>query len=76
MILILAYLGFVSVGLPDGAHGVAWPYMRADFDVPVGAVGFILATDSAGGVDAKEVAGDTVDRVVEEFKELVERNTE
>jgi hypothetical protein len=40
------------------------------------AAAVIFATDSASGVDAREVAGDTVDRVVEEFKELVERNTE
>ena len=30
----------------------------------------------ASGVQATEVAGDTVDKVVEEFKELVEKNTE
>ena len=40
------------------------------------AAAVIFATDGASGVDAREVAGDTVDRVVEEFKELVERNTE
>ncbi|MEX2448234.1 MAG: hypothetical protein WD404_05755 [Solirubrobacterales bacterium] len=40
------------------------------------AAAVILATDQANGVDASEVAGDTVDRVVEEFKELVQKNTE
>ena len=40
------------------------------------ATAVILATDRASGVHAKEVAGDTVDKVVEEFKELVEKNTE
>jgi eukaryotic-like serine/threonine-protein kinase len=40
------------------------------------ATAVIVATDQASGVRATEVAGDTVDRVVEEFKELVERNTE
>jgi hypothetical protein len=36
----------------------------------------IMATDQASGVHASEVAGDSVDRVVEELKELVRRNTE
>jgi serine/threonine-protein kinase len=36
----------------------------------------ILATDQASGVRATEVAGDSVDRVVEELKELVRKNTE
>ena len=40
------------------------------------ATAVILATDRASGVHATEVAGDTVDRVVEEFKELVAKNTE
>jgi eukaryotic-like serine/threonine-protein kinase len=40
------------------------------------ATAVIVATDQASGVRATEVAGDSVDRVVEEFKELVQRNTE
>jgi serine/threonine-protein kinase len=40
------------------------------------ATAVILATDRARGVHASEVAGDTVNRVVDEFKELVEKNTE
>jgi eukaryotic-like serine/threonine-protein kinase len=40
------------------------------------AAAVIVATDQATGVRATEVAGDSVDRVVEEFKELVQKNTE
>jgi eukaryotic-like serine/threonine-protein kinase len=40
------------------------------------ATAVIVAPDQASGVRATEVAGDSVDRVVEEFKELVKRNTE
>jgi eukaryotic-like serine/threonine-protein kinase len=40
------------------------------------ATAVIVATDQASGVHATEVAGDTVDRVVEELKELVQKNTE
>ncbi len=36
----------------------------------------IVTTDKATGVRATEVAGDTVDKVVEEFQELLSRNTE
>jgi fucose permease len=63
VILVLAYLGFVSVGLPDGAHGVAWPYMSAEFGVPVGAVGFILLTGTTGYVSASVAAGFVVGRI-------------
>jgi eukaryotic-like serine/threonine-protein kinase len=40
------------------------------------AAAVIAITDQASGVRATEVAGDSVDRVVEELKELVEKNTE
>ncbi len=40
------------------------------------ATGVILVTDQAAGVHISKVAGDTVNRVVEEFKELVSKNKE
>ena len=40
------------------------------------ATAVIVATDRARGVHATDVAGDSVDKVVEEFKELVQKNTE
>ena len=40
------------------------------------AAAVIYATDKATGVKATEIAGDTIDRVVEEFKDAVRENTE
>ncbi len=40
------------------------------------AAAVIVTTDKAAGVKVSKVAGDSVDKVVEEVKELVERNTE
>jgi serine/threonine protein kinase len=40
------------------------------------ATAVIYLTDQASGVDATEVAGNTVERVVDELKELVKKNTE
>ncbi|MET0559877.1 MAG: protein kinase [Solirubrobacterales bacterium] len=40
------------------------------------AAGVIALTDKAAGVKVSKVAGDTVDKVVEEVKELVEKNRE
>jgi hypothetical protein len=40
------------------------------------ATAVIVATDKATGVRATEIAGDTVHKVVEEFKEAVKKNTE
>jgi serine/threonine protein kinase len=40
------------------------------------ATAVIVTTDKAAGVKVSRVAGDTVDKVVEELKDLVNRNTE
>ncbi len=40
------------------------------------AAAVIYATDKAAGVKVQQVAGDTVDKVVEELKEAVKKNTE
>ncbi len=44
----LAFLAFVSLGLPDGILGVAWPSLRRSFDRPVDALGAILLATMAG----------------------------
>jgi fucose permease len=44
----LAYLGFISLGLPDGLHGVAWPFIRATFRLPLDALGTLLVMFTAG----------------------------
>ncbi|MGH8868356.1 MAG: MFS transporter [Actinomycetes bacterium] len=56
-VLALAYLGFVSLGMPDGLLGVGWPSMRDDFGVPVDAVGFVLAVMTAGYFSSSVAAG-------------------
>lgn len=47
-LLGLAYLGFVSLGLPDALLGVGWPSMRETFGVSIEAVGLILTVGVAG----------------------------
>ena len=48
MLTWLAYLAFVSLGLPDGLQGVAWPSIRATFALPIDALGTLLVTFTAG----------------------------
>jgi len=42
ILLGIIYLGFISLGLPDGALGIGWPLMLLDFGVPIHDAGFIL----------------------------------
>jgi fucose permease len=43
-LLGIVYVSFISLGLPDGILGVAWPAIRADMDQPLAAVGIITIT--------------------------------
>lgn len=46
-LLALAYLAFVSLGLPDAVLGIAWPSIRGAFSLPQAALGAVLATSAA-----------------------------
>lgn len=46
LLLAVIYISFISLGLPDGLLGAAWPTMYPQFDVPVsyaGCVSMIIA---------------------------------
>lgn len=62
-VIVLAYLGFVTLGLPDGLLGVAWPSMRAEFGVPIGAVGFVLTLSTTGYLISSVSAGFLLHRI-------------
>lgn len=47
-LVLLAFLAFVSLGLPDGLLGVAWPSIRVDVNVPLDALGLLIALQTAG----------------------------
>lgn len=40
-LVLLAYLAFFSIALPDSMLGVAWPSMRLDFGLPIAAAGLV-----------------------------------
>ncbi|MDR0908291.1 MAG: MFS transporter [Spirochaetaceae bacterium] len=48
--LLLIYLTFISLGLPDPLFGSAWPVMRGEFGMPLDAAGIVSITISAGTI--------------------------
>lgn len=47
LLLAIIYLSFISLGLPDGMLGSAWPSMYPEFDVPVSYAGLLAMFISA-----------------------------
>lgn len=60
---MLAYLAFISLGLPDGLIGVGWPSIRSDFEVSTESVGLLLFAGTAGYLTASVVAGFSIERL-------------
>lgn len=48
LLIALIYVAFISLGLPDGLLGVAWPEMRLSFSLPLDALGIILIGSTTG----------------------------
>lgn len=62
-LLLVAYLAFVGLGLPDAVTGVAWPSIRGTFGVGQDGLGLILAGAAAGYLASSLAAGELVRRL-------------
>lgn len=49
-LLVIIYIAFISLGLPDSILGSAWPIIRLDLSAPVSLIGYVAMTISAGTV--------------------------
>ena len=56
-LLIVIYIAFISLGLPDSMIGAAWPLMHQDLGVPVSYAGFVSMTICFGTVISSALYG-------------------
>ncbi|GAP13406.1 fucose permease [Longilinea arvoryzae] len=47
-LVLLAFIAFISLGLPDGLMGVAWPSVRHQFSQPLDSLGYLLIAGTIG----------------------------
>jgi fucose permease len=59
----LAYAAFISLGLPDGLTGVAWPSIRATFGLPLDALGALATTSTIGYLVSSFSSGRALARI-------------
>lgn len=62
-LVCLSFIAFVSLGLPDGVLGVAWPSVRHGFSLPVSRLGLLLVCGTAGYLTASTMSGPITARV-------------
>jgi len=61
-LVILAYVAFIALGMPDGLLGVAWPSIRTSFSIPLDAIGMLLTALVAGYMISSFLSGPLITR--------------
>jgi fucose permease len=56
-LLILIYIAFVSLGLPDAVLGAGWPAIQSEFRVPYGFAGFVHMIIAGGTIVSSICSG-------------------
>src|SRR5512139_1039047 len=62
-LIVLAFVAFIALGLPDGLLGVGWPSIRAGFAVPLDAIGMFLFAAVAGYMTSSFSSGPLLARL-------------
>lgn len=62
-LVIMAYIAFISLGLPDGLLGVAWPTVRAAFSRSLDSLGVMLFASMAGYLLSSSFSGKVIGRL-------------
>jgi fucose permease len=47
-LILLIFIAFIALGMPDGLLGVGWPSIRASFSIPLDSLGMLLFATMAG----------------------------
>jgi fucose permease len=63
LLLIIIYISFISLGLPDSLLGAAWPLMYRLLNVPVHYAGYISMIIAAGAVVSALFSGKIIRRL-------------
>lgn len=61
-LLIIIYLAFISLGLPDSLLGAAWPVMQSDFGAPIETAGYLFMTIAGSTILSSLVSGKVLKR--------------
>lgn len=63
LLLIVIYLAFISLGLPDSMLGAAWPAIRTDLSVSTAGAGLISMIISGGTIISSILSGKLIQKL-------------
>ncbi|MFR1809605.1 MAG: MFS transporter, partial [Pygmaiobacter massiliensis] len=62
ILLVLIYLAFIGLGLPDSLLGAAWPQLRIDIGAPLSGAGMVSMIVTAGTIVSSLVSARVIRR--------------
>ena len=62
-LIVLAYIAFISLGMPDGLFGVAWPSIRENFGLRLDSVGAFFFAGTTGYMLSSFFSGKIMSRL-------------
>lgn len=62
-LILLSFIAFISLGLPDGLLGVAWPSIRNTFSLRLDALGILLFASTTGYIISSFLSGRLIARL-------------
>lgn len=75
LLLVVIYIAFIGLGIPDSLFGTAWPAVYADFGLPISFGSFVTAVVSMGTIISSIISGKLIKRfgtnVVSAFSTLL-----
>ena len=63
LLLVIIYLAFISLGLPDSLFGVSWPLMHVEFNLDTGFAGVVTIIVILGTVATSLLTGKIIRRI-------------
>lgn len=62
-VIVLAYIAFISLGMPDGLFGVAWPSIRENFALRLDSVGAFFFAGTIGYMTSSFFSGKVISKL-------------
>lgn len=62
LLLIIIYIAFIGLGIPDSLWGTAWPAIYTEFDLPISFASFVSVIISCGTIISSMVSARVIQR--------------
>ncbi len=62
-LIALVFIAFISLGLPDGLLGVAWPSIHTGFKISLDSIGFLMYAGTAGYMTSSFFSGKIISKL-------------